>query len=186
MRSKREQIILSAMALFDEHGFHATGIDRIVAAADVSKKTLYHHFRTKDELILAVLQYKDSIARNAMMKAVDDRYSTAVEKLLGIYELAGEWFQDEKFFGCLYMSAAGEFPDSGSAIRHACREHKLQLKAWFRQLCENAGLDDADRLSDSLFMLYEGATVTAQVTGDSDAAARAMETARLLLQNASE
>lgn len=181
MLSKREQIIITAMHLFDEYGFHATGIDTIVREAKVSKKTLYHHFRTKDELILSVLQHKDSIARNALMKAVEEQFDSPIDRLLGVFDLAAQWYGDEHFFGCLYVNAAGEFPDDNSAIRHACRNHKLQLKAYFRQLSEQAGLTDADQISDSLFMLYEGATVSALLTNDSGAAMRARKTAVKLI-----
>ena len=54
--SRREHLIDTAIELFAKHGFHATGIDMILARAGVSKKTLYRHFRSKEELILAALR----------------------------------------------------------------------------------------------------------------------------------
>ena len=65
---KRDQLIEAALELFQREGFHATGVDRILAEAGVAKMTLYHHFRSKDELILAALRLRDERFRNTFMK----------------------------------------------------------------------------------------------------------------------
>jgi AcrR family transcriptional regulator len=66
--SKREQLIRTAQKQFARNGFHAVGIDAILQGSGVARRTLYNHFRTKDELILAVLRYYDKNFRNRMMR----------------------------------------------------------------------------------------------------------------------
>ena len=79
--SKREQIIDAATQLFHSDGFNATGIERIRESANVSKKTLYNHFRSKDELILAVLRREDENVRNWLMRSVDELSQDPRERL---------------------------------------------------------------------------------------------------------
>jgi len=69
--SKRELLIKTALELFAKNGLHATGVDSIVEQSGVTKKTLYAHFRSKDELVLAVLRYYDGLARNEFMRRVE-------------------------------------------------------------------------------------------------------------------
>ena len=91
---RREQLIDTAIDLFAKHGFHATGIDRILAVSGVSKKTLYRHFRSKDELILAALRKYDGLFRNNFMREVESRGTTPKERLLAVFDAARAWFED--------------------------------------------------------------------------------------------
>ena len=72
------------MRLFGEHGFHATGIDRIAEEANVSKKTMYKHFRSKEELIIAALKHYDGVARNEFMRNVERGADTPYGRLLAV------------------------------------------------------------------------------------------------------
>jgi AcrR family transcriptional regulator len=63
----REHIINTAIELFREYGYHATGVDRIINEAGVSKKTLYTHFRSKEELLITALRHYDGVSRNNFM-----------------------------------------------------------------------------------------------------------------------
>jgi AcrR family transcriptional regulator len=69
--SKREQIVDVALSLFYRNGFNATGVDQIATEAEVTKKTLYAHFKTKNELILATLRRRDELFRNNFMRSVE-------------------------------------------------------------------------------------------------------------------
>ena len=60
MSSRRDHLVDTATKLFCKQGFRATGIDTVLAESGVAKKTLYNHFRSKDELIIAALQKKDA------------------------------------------------------------------------------------------------------------------------------
>ena len=70
--SRRDHLIKTAITLFCGHGYHATGIDRFLETAGVSKKTMYQHFRSKEALIYAALRQYDGVFRNNFMKAVED------------------------------------------------------------------------------------------------------------------
>ena len=95
---RREHLINTAIELFREHGYHATGIDRIIEKAGVSKKTLYTHFRSKEELLIAALRQYDGLFRNNFMRQVDRLAKTPQERLLTIFDVAETWFTQKKNF----------------------------------------------------------------------------------------
>ena len=102
----REHIINTAIELFREYGYHATGVDRIINEAGVSKKTLYTHFRSKEELLIAALRHYDGVFRNNFMRKVDQSAKSPQEKLLAIFDVAQDWFSQKNFSAaCLSISS---------------------------------------------------------------------------------
>ena len=104
-RSKREQIVTAALKLFYRDGFHATGVDRISSEAGVTKKTLYNHFKSKDELVLATLRARDGLFRNTFMRETERLGSTPRERLLTIFDPLTAWFHERGFAGCMFINA---------------------------------------------------------------------------------
>lgn len=184
MSVKRQQLVDTAIELFSAHGFHAVGIDRIAEAANVSKKTMYQHFRSKEELILAALRHHDGLFRNNFMKAVNARGETPYERLLAIFDVAHEWFTDNKFYGCMFINAVGEYSEPDTPIRQVCREFKRLMRSYIEQLAEAAGLRDHHEVAEELAILLEGSIVTAQVSGSPESAVTAKKAARILIEDA--
>src|SRR5512134_1666303 len=87
----RDRLIDTASALFNRYGFHATGVDRIVAVAKVAKKTLYAHFPSKEDLILAALSRKRAAFSDKFLPAVLATSDSPRERLLSLFELAKGW-----------------------------------------------------------------------------------------------
>ncbi len=181
--SKREQLLKTALELFAKHGVHATGIDTIAEQAQVTKKTLYTHFRSKEELVLAVLRHYDGLARNEFMRRVENGGKTPKARLLAIFDVAQRWFQQNNFYGCLFINTIGEYSDDDTPIREICKEYKKLVKGYIRHLCEQAGASDPQRLSEELALLLEGATVTAQVSQNYKTAQIAKRAAKALIAN---
>ena len=123
-RGKREELVETALALFGREGFHATGIDRILAEAGVAKMTLYHHFRSKDELILAALRLRDERFRNDFMRRVEKNADDPAERLLAIFDVFAEMFREGGATGCTFINACAEYADPDSPIHRAAAEHK--------------------------------------------------------------
>ena len=115
-RDKREQLVETALELFSREGFHSTGIDRILAEAGVAKMTLYHHFRSKDELILAALRLRDERFRNEFMRRVERSSGDAAGRLTGIFEVLDGMFDAAASRGCTFINACAEYGDRDSAI----------------------------------------------------------------------
>ena len=184
MSAKRQHLVDTAIELFSAHGYHGTGIDRIAKEAKISKKTMYHHFRSKEELILAALRHQDGRFRNEFMKAVDKGGETAYERRLGIFDVAHAWFSDNKFYGCMFINAIGEYAGSDTAIREVCKEYKRQTLSYIEELAGAANIPDAHTVAASIAMLLEGSIVTAQVSGTPNAAETAKLAAKVIVDSA--
>ena len=184
MQSKREQLINTATALFSEHGFHATGIDTILAKSGIAKKTMYNHFRTKDELILAVLRQYDSEFRNNFMRQVEAAANNPKERLLAIFDIAEHWFAQNNFFGCMFINAIGEYSEQQTPIREVCREFKKLMHGYIMELAKESRASNPEELADELALLLEGAIVTAQVSQRTNAASTAKRVAKTLIEEA--
>lgn len=178
---RREHLIDTAIVLFAEHGYHATGIDAILAAAGVSKKTLYRHFRSKDELILAALKKYDGLFRNDFMRQVESRAETPRGRLLAVFDVAADWFRQNNFYGCMYINAIGEYAAPDTPIRQVCKEFKALMRRYIENLCVDLRVPDPAGLAEELALLLEGAIVTAQVSETRARAAQVAATAAAVL-----
>lgn len=185
-KSKREHLLQVAINLFNEHGFHATGVDRVMAAAKMSKKTIYNYFRSKDELILAALRYHDSVFRNEFMSQVERASADPMARLLALFDTAEEWFRSPNFYGCIFINATGEFSQADSPIRHVCRDFKRMMHGFLFDQCRQIAVAQPERLAARLALVLEGAIATAQVSGADAAADTAREVARTVIGAALE
>jgi AcrR family transcriptional regulator len=182
--SKREQIVSEALKLFYRDGFNATGIERIITEAGVSKKTLYNHFKSKDELILATLRLRDEVFRNNIMRETERLGSTARERLLCIFDAHGDWFREKDFSGCMFINVSAEFASHKDPRHMMSAEHKRLVREYIRDLAQEAGARDPEALSKQLNLLLEGAIVDAYVSGNQDAAKLAKSMAAVFLEQA--
>jgi AcrR family transcriptional regulator len=187
--SRREHLVETALRLFYTHGFHATGIDKILAEAGVAKMTLYKHFRSKDELILAALRRRDELFRNWLMGAMEHAASDPRERLLAMFEALDDWFNERAlgtlgFHGCAFIKASSEFDDADHPVHRACAEHKRMIVDYLTGLAAAAGAADPAALAEQLALLKEGAIVTAQVRGATNAAQQAKFIAQTMVDAA--
>ncbi|MDH3726520.1 MAG: TetR/AcrR family transcriptional regulator [Myxococcales bacterium] len=182
--SKRTDLVETAVRLFAQHGYHATGIDLIAEEANVSKRTLYQHFRTKDELILAALRHYDGVFRNQFIKSIEARATDPADRILAVFDFAEDWFSRKSFCGCMFINAVGEYSTPDTAIRAACKEFKRLMRNYVYELAVDANAMDPETFADEIALLLEGAIVTAQVSDDMGAAARAKRIAGVLLRKA--
>lgn len=180
----RERLIDTAIALFNRYGFHATGVDRIVAAAKVAKKTLYAHFPSKEELILAALSRKEAAFADKFIPMVQAASDDPKQRLLTLFEMAKSWFSDPDFYGCIFVNAAVEYSEPGHPINACARRFKTLLRGFAREQAQLGGAADPDLLADQIALLFEGATTVAQVSARPDAATTAKQIAETLIDAA--
>lgn len=181
---KREHLIEVATELFNRLGYHAAGVDRVIEEAGIAKTTLYRHFGSKEELIVAVLRGIDERYRDAMRQAVDEPTRGPRQKLLATFDYLETWFKDRSFYGCPFMSAASEYSERSSPVFQEAVLHKRLVIAYFEELARAAKLNDPQRLAEEINLLHEGATAVAHITGDATAAGRARAVAAHLIEDA--
>ena len=180
----RERTLSTAYRLFSQHGVQAVGVDRIIAEAGIAKATLYKHFGSKQELVLAALQRREDVwSRGWLEQEIMRRAGTPTTRLLAIFDLFDEWFRRDDYESCLFIKALLEEDDRTSPIAQASVAHLTNVHTLIRDLAEEAGIADPDVFANRWQLLMMGA-ITAASAGDVDAALRARELATLLLRSA--
>jgi len=175
-----ERILETAYELFSHRGIRDVGIDEIIGRAGVAKATLYRHFASKDDLVVAFLERREQLWTLALVEAKARRRGvTPDEQLLAIFDVLDEWFRRQDFEACSFINTLLEMRarhPAGKASIH----HLENVRSLVRRLAEEAGLPDADAFARSFQILMEGSIVSA-TAGDLDAAHRARVMARSLI-----
>ena len=182
--TSRERIDETAYALFSQRGVRAVGVDEIVARSGVAKMTLYRHYPSKNHLVLAFLRRREELwTRGWLQHEVERRGGAPGERLLAIFEVFDKWFRRSDFEGCSFINVLLEIDDAKHPVRIATIAHLANIRAFLRQLAEEAGVKDADAFARQWHILMKGSIVAAG-EGDSEAALRARALGRLLLVHA--
>ena len=170
-----------ARELFNRLGYRAVGIDQVIAESGVAKTTLYRHFPSKEDLIVAVLQSIDEEFRDDMRVFVDAQARQPQDKIEATFDYLYRWFKSDAFYGCPFINAAGEFGDRGSAVFHAAALHKRLMVAYFEELARSAKVARPKQAAEEINLLHEGAIAVAHITGDGRVAVKAKAAARKML-----
>src|SRR6202011_1144278 len=172
----KERILETADRLFYRRGIRAVGVDTIAAEIGISKRTLYNHFPSKDELIAAYL------ARRFVQPHPSDK--PAAEQILGTFDSLERRFASKDFRGCPFVNAVAELGPEDRAVKKIAIAFKESRRVWFRDLLWQLDVANADDLATQLTLLVDGAIAQDLVRDDPSMARAAKEAARVLLRNA--
>jgi len=176
---RRQDLINTALRLFYEHGIHAVGINQVLEEAGVAKQTLYNHFESKDSLVEAVVEQRDSLFFDWLEQRMSSR-PAGKEALLEMFDAVNDWINNRvptlnRFYGCFFINTCAEYSDPEHPVHKRCAAHKARIFRLFKHHAESLSNSemDAEELANALFLLKEGAIVKAHVEGDLEAAVKA-------------
>jgi AcrR family transcriptional regulator len=179
----RERIVRAGYELFSRRGIRAVGTHEVIERAGVARATLYRHFATKDDLVLAVLARREQMWTYGLIEAQSrQRGTTPEQQLLAIFDVMHDWFQNrDGYEGCSFINVLLELgaahPAGQASMAHIGRVREIVL-----QRAVAAGLCDVEEFASSWHLLMKGAIILAAV-GDLEAAHRAQGMARVLIEN---
>jgi AcrR family transcriptional regulator len=176
----RDRILETAADLFYDHGFHAIGVDLIIERAGVAKTTLYRHFPSKDDLIVAHLDEANTRFWSWFEDAVDPDVPPR-EQLVGLFDAMAKLATSAACLGCTFQVTAAEFPEAGHPGHATALAHKQLVRARLRDLATAAGAREPTELADGLLLLMDGAFAAARMYGRSSPAAEVATAARTLI-----
>ncbi|MGE3239492.1 MAG: TetR/AcrR family transcriptional regulator [Pirellulales bacterium] len=173
----RERILETADRLFYRDGFRAVGIDRIIAEAEVAKMSLYKHFASKDELLLAVLKYREEKVLAFFVSAMKHHGKRTKDPLRAFFLALQDWFESPGFRGCVFQNVAAELADAKHPGMHFVREHKHRFQQFLAGLVTEALGKAGAKVAPAVGLLVEGAIITAMIQGSPAAATVARDAA---------
>ena len=182
--SKRDELVSKATEVFYRYGFQATGMDRLVAETGISKTSIYKHFETKDDLIVATLELRDAYIRGWLFRRMAELADTPRDQLVAMFDALDEWFLDPDFHGCMFAKACSEFQDPDHPINRAAAAHVASLSPQLAEIAARAGLAAPQAIARQLSLLKEGAVVMATMGGIGRPALEARAIAKGIIDSA--
>src|SRR5688572_1199672 len=179
--SARERILRSAAELFPGGRVRVTGVDALIAHADVAKATFYRHFPSKDDLVAAWLQSSQARWLDVVVSEVEGRGYTPLGRLIGFWEVMGGWAEGEQFRGCPYLNTLVEIRDTDHPAHAEVRSYIDEVEAYLSETAAEAGIPDAPTLGRQLRFLSMGTWEAIVFEGSTDpvVTARTMSVALL-------
>ena len=181
----RQRIVETAERLFYAEGVRAVGIDRIIAEAEVAKMSLYKHFSSKDDLILAVLHYREEKFDGMFEKWMGRHVQEGMDRLEAFFAALKDWFQSSGFRGCMFINSCVELADTKHPASKFSAMHKERFHEMLKGIIsETAGAKAAEAMTPAIALLVEGAIVTAVMEQSSKPADVARDAALALVAKA--
>jgi AcrR family transcriptional regulator len=180
----RQRLLTAAYELFARQGVQAVGIDAIIERSGVARQTMYRHFGSKQDLVLAFLARREELWTYGWLAAeVRRRADDPRERLLTIFDVFDEWFRTPGFEGCSFINVMLEHPDERHPLHRAAAEYLAHIREFLTALAFDAGIADPEPFAHQWHILMKGSIVAAG-EGDRDAARRAQRLGALVLNDA--
>jgi len=179
----RKRIIEGAYKLFRRQGYSRVTMDDIAAEAELTKRTLYHHFNSKDQLLANVLDAQHHLALQAFRTFGDQLSGSAEAIAQGMFRELAVWADRPRWAGSGFTRLVIELADlPGHPARLIARRHKAQLERCLGELLERSGVRPAGELARAIWLLSEGAISLILVHGDRGYSAAAADAATTLVR----
>jgi AcrR family transcriptional regulator len=182
--NKRDHLLATAWRLFYRDGYQRVGIDTILAEAQVAKMTLYNHFKSKDELIVTLLDERNALIIASLDRAIAAAGAKPAARFLAVFDWLAEWFSSDDFRGCAFIRALAEFPDPEHPVHRAGWRFKTEFRDRLVALARENEARKPAAVADSVSMIIDGAIVAAHGGNPAAAVTTAKATARALLESA--
>jgi len=176
----RQRILDTAYQLISRRGVRDVGVEEVIAKAGIAKATLYRHFASKTQLVLAVLEQREQLWTLGLVEAeARRRGATAEDQLLAVFDVFDEWFRSDAFDTCTFVNVLLEM-GADHALGEASIRHLKNIRSVIARLATEAGLRDPEEFALSWHILMKGSIVSA-AEGDTEAARRAQAMAASLI-----
>lgn len=180
----RGQILDSAYKLFRRKGYSRVSIDEIAAATPITKRSLYYHFKSKDELLACMLQTQAELALKAFKTFGDQLSGSPAAIIDAFFEDLAKWSTQPRWAGSGFTRLVVELADlPGHPARLIARRHKALLESHLADVLERAGVSRARQRAEEIWVLCEGAMVMMLIHGERRYATTAAEAAKVLLRS---
>jgi AcrR family transcriptional regulator len=177
----RQRILDIAGDLFFRKGYRAVGVDTIVKESGVAKMTLYRHFSSKDDLIVAYLEEVNRLFWGWLEAAIRPYEGMPREQLVAVFAALEQLISSPRCYGCAFLVAASEFPELDSPGHQVALDHKQGVRDRLRDLAQQAGARAPDVLAGQLVLLMDGSFAAVRMFGPDNPGTNVLEAAKTLI-----
>jgi AcrR family transcriptional regulator len=171
-QAPRQRVLDTAYELISQRGVRDVGVEEVIAKAGVAKATLYRHFPSKNDLVLAVLEQREQLWTLGLVETeARRRGATAEEQLLAVFDVFDEWFRSDRFDTCTFVNVLLEM-GADHVLGRASILHLENIRTVIENLATEADLKNPEEFARSWHILMKGSIVSA-AEGDLHAAHRA-------------
>nr|WP_321236877.1 TetR/AcrR family transcriptional regulator [uncultured Psychroserpens sp.] len=165
----KDHIIQTASHLFYQNGYNLTGINEIIKEAGIAKATLYNHFKSKEDICIAYLQYKNASFITEIKAYVAERKS-GEERILALFDYLDQFFNSKAFNGCWCINTISEIPKANTSIRTEILKQKQTLINYINELIKDnlEGISEgkSNTIAKQVYLLYESAVSESYLQND--------------------
>ncbi|WP_300020022.1 TetR/AcrR family transcriptional regulator [uncultured Roseobacter sp.] len=185
-RSAKDRILDAANRLFYSEGIRAVSVDAIAAKAGITKKTLYYHFKSKDDLITAYLTSRDQPNLALFRTWFDNAEGKLADKVEAIFSNLSQSARHPKWKGCGFLRTAAELANMpGHPAMKVGAAHKKKFEAWLCEEFQDHETKNPGELARHVVLLMDGAFSTVLVHQDPEYLVSAGRAARAMVAEAS-
>lgn len=182
----KDRILRAANKLFYKLGFTRVSVDAIADLAGVTKRTVYYHFRSKDDIIAAVMEVQHLHLLSQYQTWLEPTSDTSRQIVSDVFSKLVNWADDPNWLGSGFSRIAAELADMrGHPARRAATKHKAAVEEWLAGKLAATGAKDPEDLARQIFLLIEGSMSLALIHGDTTYIRSAKDTAERLIRAAS-
>lgn len=166
-KDTKDRILSAAYRLFYKRGFSRVSVDAIADLAGVTKRTIYYHFKSKDEIIATVMEVQHVHLMAQFHSWLESNSNTPNRIVVGLFSKFKDWADNSDWQGSGFSRVSAELADmSGHPARRVASHHKKAVEHWLVDRLAAAGVIDAERLARELMLLIEGSMSLALIHGD--------------------
>lgn len=163
----RKRIIEAAAKLYYSEGIRSVSVDAVAEKAGVTKRTLYYHFKSKDDLVAAYLDARDQPNLNTFARWFADTEGSLPAKIEGIFVNLAKSARHPKWKGCGFLRTAGELAAMpGHPAMKIGARHKTNVESWLAGVMTDGGVRNASDLARQIMILLDGAFSTTLIHRD--------------------
>ena len=156
----KEHIVTIASSSFYTNGYNATGINEIIAKSEIAKATLYHHFKSKEDICVAYLENRHMYFMKELKDYIKEK-NEGQQKLIAIFDFLRDLYRKGDFHGCWGIKTLGELPPENQKIVSVIQRQKKELLLFLGEIVgdtiANISRAETEKISGGLYLLYEGA-----------------------------
>lgn len=156
----KQHIVATASKLFYVNGYNATGINEIIAKSEIAKATLYHHFKSKEDICIAYLESRHLQFLDSLKDFVGQQ-NKGRQQLVSIFDFLRNMYREGDFHGCWAIKILGELPPQNQKILPVIQRQKKELLLFLGEIVgdniANISIAETEKISGGIYLLYESA-----------------------------